>query len=139
MKEKLLEILANLGFQIDEVDERVAHFEYEELDMLAPYPSDDEFLSIIVPGIMRKEDAPELFDLIIAKVNADTRYVKAYENKGVIWLCYERECINGEVSEEEVERMILHLYLAYRFIGEIIREADVETEEDGDNSEDKEE
>lgn len=129
MKEKFLEILANLGFPTDALEEWGVHFEYDEVDMITPFSDDEEFLTIIVPGIVKKNDNPELFDTILAKLNADVKYVKAYNNEGVIWLCYERECINGEVTEPEVERMILHLVQSYRYIGEIIRESKVDTSE----------
>lgn len=140
MKEKFLEILANLGFQPDAVDEWGVHFEYDDVDMVTPFSEDEEFLTIIVPGIVKKVDNPELFDTIISKLNADIKYVKAYDNEGLIWLCYERECINSEITELEVEHMIIHLYRSYRYIGDIIRvyKGDASEVED-DNVEEKEE
>lgn len=140
MKEKFMEILANLGFQTFAIDNWGVHFEYDDVTMITPFSDDEDFLTIIVPGIVRKNDHLELFDTILSKLNADIKYVKAYDNEGLIWLCYERECINGEITELEVEHMILHLYRSYRYIGDIIRENESDTSDvEDENVEEKEE
>lgn len=139
MKEKFLEILANLGFQPDAVDEWGVHFEYDEVDMVTPFSEDNEFLTIIAPCLVKRNDNPELFDTIIAKMNADIKYVKAYDNEGLIWICYERECLDGEITEPEVEHMIVHLYQAYRYVADIIRECkDNAPEVESENAEKEE-
>lgn len=112
MKEKVLEVLKNLGFNCEELDDWGYGFKYEGASYFyIPNEDDDEFLSLCVPGIQDfEEDNASLFYQWVDKLNTMFKYVKAHKVGDSMWLFYERECIGEEEDLRTViTRMIYHL------------------------------
>lgn len=117
MKEKILNAIKHLGFEVEELGEMGYGFEYEGLNYLWMGSKDEEFLSIAIPAIYEKGENEEMeFYQIMDKLNSDLKYVKAYELNNDIWLVYERELFSEENLEELLSHMILRLEYALRFI-----------------------
>lgn len=147
MKEKILETLKAMGFIVEEEDEQASCFEYEGHWFLHIYNKNDEnFLNITLPAVLDKEGMDELeFYKILDKVNNTVKYVKAYDNYGKAWLCYERELLGDEDLEKLLESMIYHLEAALHFFHRIQKNHDDGSsledgldEEDGDGGDDEE-
>lgn len=111
MKEKVLEALSNMGFQVEErEDGNVYLFTYEGANFLYLHSDDDEdFLNICLPGIEEIGDninrALALMDLI----NSRLKFLKAYRMGDSIWLFYERELLGEDDLQSIIERMIIRL------------------------------
>lgn len=110
MKEKILEVFSNLGFKLEE-GEMSYSFTYEGLNMLYLYnESDEEFLSIALPGIMKLEDGNTLqICALMERINSSLKYIKAYIINDSVWLFYERERLEHEDLTAIIPRMIFHL------------------------------
>ena len=120
MKEKVKNILEELGFQIEPVDEYLG-FEFEGLGHLYLYnPNDEDFLNISVPCVMAPDEEDETMLLRIAdKINAKVKYVKAYIWDDRLWLFYERELFGDENLEGLITAMILRLAAAAVFVHQL--------------------
>ena len=98
MKEKILEAFAELGFQLEQMDDFGYGFSYEGTNFIfMPNTDDEEFLNICVPGIYDlEEESPLSFIELMNKINSTLKYIKAYELGKSIWLFYERELFGDE-------------------------------------------
>ena len=112
MKEKILEAFAELGFQLEQMDDFGYGFSYEGTNFIfMPNADDEDFLNICVPGIYDlEEESPLLFIELMNKINSTLKYIKAYELGKSIWLFYERELFGDEDLAKVISRMILHLF-----------------------------
>ena len=117
MKEKILEAFAELGFQLEQMDDFGYGFSYEGTNFIfMPNSDDEEFLNICVPGIYDlDEESPLTFIELLNKINSTLKYIKAYELGKSIWLFYERELFGDEDLAKVISRMILHLEAGLMF------------------------
>ena len=117
MKEKILEAFAELGFQLEQMDDFGYGFSYEGTNFIfMPNTDDEEFLNICVPGIYDlEEESPLTFIELMNKINSTLKYIKAYELGKSIWLFYERELFGDEDLAKVISRMILHLEAGLMF------------------------
>ena len=108
MKEKILEVFAELGFKLEQMDDFGYGFSYEGTNFIIMLNSDDEeFLNICVPGIYDlEEESPLTFIELMNKINSTLKYIKAYELGKSIWLFYERELFGDEDLMKVISRMI---------------------------------
>lgn len=141
MKKQVKNILEELGFQPESVDEYLG-FEYEGMHYLYLYnPNDEDFLNFSIPCVMAPDDEDESMLLRIEdQINSKVKYVKAYIWDDRLWLFYERELFGGENMEELITAIIFRLAAAAAFMHELIDGPDEEkpssdsTEDDSDDS-----
>ena len=136
MKEKILAVFENLGFNLEDIESLGFSFNYEGINYLYMYNEDDEdFLNISVPGIYDlEEDNKEGYNALKEKINSSLKYVKAYTLGKGLWLFYERDLLGNEDLEEVIRHMILHLAAALMFARDSIEKIDNgESDESSDN------
>ncbi len=88
--------------------------------MLIMFTDDENYLSILVPGILDADKDNELTVLrLVEKMNNQLKYVKAFMPHGEsLWLSYERQLYTNEIiSENLIEAMITGLANAYAPVG----------------------
>lgn len=142
MKEKILETLRMMGFEIEEMEDFGYGFQYEGKNYLyMPNSEDEDFLSISIPAIMDCDDVSnEVFYLLMDKLNSTLKYVKTNKLGDSMWLFYERELYGGEDLEKLLTHMILHLEAGITFFLNLITSAMNDDDSDGGTSaEDSEE
>jgi hypothetical protein len=137
MKEKILEVFAELGFKLEQMDDFGYGFSYEGTNFIFMLNSDDEeFLNICVPGIYDlEEESPLTFIELMNKINSTLKYIKAYELGKSIWLFYERELFGDEDLMKVISRMILHLEAGLMFSRKAMSEIKENAENNGDEEE----
>lgn len=133
MKEKVLEVLRELGFELEEIGENSYGFQYEGRNYLYVHTGDDEdFLNIMLPAVMEREDENDgCFYHIMDKINSTLKYVKANEFGDSMWLSYERELFGEEDLKQVISRMIIHLDGALCFLRKVT--ADLENDDDAED------
>ena len=136
MKEKILEAFAELGFQLEHMDDFGYGFSYEGTNFIfMPNADDEEFLNICVPGIYDlEEESPLSFIELMNKINSTLKYIKAYELGKSIWLFYERELFGGEDLAKVISRMILHLEAGLMFSRKAMTEIKSNEEDKGEDN-----
>lgn len=142
MKEKILETLRTMGFEVEEMEDLGYGFQYEGKNYLyMPNDEDEDFLSISIPAVMDCDDVSnELFYQLMDKLNSTLKYVKANKLGDSMWLFYERELYGGEDLEKLLAHMILHLEAGITFFRNLITSAINDDDSDGGTSaEDSEE
>ena len=134
MKEKILKVLAELGFQLEQIEDLGFKFSYEGTNFFfMPNEDDEEFLNIAVPEIYDlEEETPLTFIALMNKINSTLKYIKAYEVGKSIWLFYERELYGDEDLTKVISRMILHLEAAIMFAQKAMAEIKENAEDNGD-------
>jgi hypothetical protein len=137
MKEKILEVFAELGFKLEQMDDFGYGFSYEGTNFIIMLNSDDEeFLNICVPGIYDfEEESPLTFIELMNKINSTLKYIKAYELGKSVWLFYERELFGDEDLMKVISRMILHLEAGLMFSRKAMSEIKENAENNGDEEE----
>lgn len=136
MKEKILEAFAELGFQLEQMDDFGYGFSYEGTNFIfMPNTDDEEFLNICVPGIYDlEEESPLSFIELMNKINSTLKYIKAYELGKSIWLFYERELFGDEDLAKVISRMILHLEAGLMFSRKAMDEIKSNEEDKGEDN-----
>ena len=136
MKEKILEAFAELGFQLEQMDDFGYGFSYEGTNFIfMPNADDEEFLNICVPGIYDlEEESPLSFIELMNKINSTLKYIKAYELGKSIWLFYERELFGDEDLAKVISRMILHLEAGLMFSRKAMAEIKSNAEDKGEDN-----
>ena len=136
MKEKILEAFAELGFQLEQMDDFGYGFSYEGTNFIfMPNTDDEEFLNICVPGIYDlEEESPLSFIELMNKINSTLKYIKAYELGKSIWLFYERELFGDEDLAKVISRMILHLEAGLMFSRKVMAEIKSNEEDKGEDN-----
>ena len=136
MKEKILEAFAELGFQLEQMDDFGYGFSYEGTNFIfMPNADDEEFLNICVPGIYDlEEESPLSFIELMNKINSTLKYIKAYELGKSIWLFYERELFGDEDLAKVISRMILHLEAGLMFYRKAMAEIKSNEEDKGEDN-----
>lgn len=112
MKEKILATFSNLGFIMTPTsDEKCYCFSYEGVNMLYLYnETDEDFLSIAVPGIMEVTDSDRMYALLLTeRINNSLKYIKSYLVNDEVWLFYEHELFSGEDFMNVIPAMIIQL------------------------------
>ena len=134
MKEKILEALRELGFELEEIGGNAYGFQYEGRNYLYVHTEEDEdFLNITLPAVMEMEDENDVcFYQIMDKINSTLKYVKANVFNDSMWLSYERELFGGEDLKQVIGRMIIHLDAGLYFLRRLMADLndDDETETD---------
>lgn len=118
MKEKILDALRALGFELDDTGDVGFGFNYEGKHYLYLYNENDEdFLNISLPAVLSIDDDDNM-DVykIMDFLNSSLKYVKAYKIKDSVWLFYERELFGGEDLKQLLSHMILHLEAGITFL-----------------------
>lgn len=136
MKEQVKNILEEMGFHTEPVDEYLG-FEYEGLNYLYLYnPNDKDFLNISIPCVMAPDEEDESILYRMAdKINLTLKYVKAYIWDDRLWLFYERELFGDEDVEKLLTAMILRLEAAAAFVHQLSEDPD-EDDSSSDSTED---
>ena len=136
MKEKILEAFAELGFQLEQMDDFGYGFSYEGTNFIfMPNSDDEEFMNICVPGIYDlEEESPLTFIELMNKINSTLKYIKAYELGKSIWLFYERELFGDEDLAKVISRMILHLEAGLMFSRKAMAEIKSNAEDKGEDN-----
>ena len=119
MRKQVSCILHKLVFKFEETDNDL-RFDYEGIHMLIMFTDDENYLSILVPGILDADKDNELTVLrLVEKMNNQLKYVKAFMPHGEsLWLSYERQLYTNEIiSENLIEAMITGLANAYASVG----------------------
>ena len=132
-----MEVFAELGFKLEQMDDFGYGFSYEGTNFIIMLNSDDEeFLNICVPGIYDfEEESPLTFIELMNKINSTLKYIKAYELGKSIWLFYERELFGDEDLMKVISRMILHLEAGLMFSRKAMSEIKENAENNGDEEE----
>ena len=107
MKEKILNQLKEMGFELTDFVDVCYSFQYECTYIIYMYdPTDEDFLCLCVPYVQEidKDDPQSYYELM-----AHLKYVKAYDMGDEIWLFYEHQLFGGEDLEELLGSMIRHL------------------------------
>lgn len=109
MKEKVKEIMSELGFIISELDENVYGFEFERLQFLMMFNSNDEkYVQFCVPCLVERNEVDDAdFNKLKEYLNCELKYVKCYEIGDGLSLFYERY-LDSEVGLENVIRHIIN-------------------------------
>ena len=108
-------ILRKLGFKYEKTEDDL-RFVYEGINMLIMFTPDDNYLGILVPGILDVNEENELSVLqVVEKINNQLKYVKAFlPHRNSLWLSYERQLYTNEIIREDlIETMITALSNAY--------------------------
>jgi hypothetical protein len=136
MKEKILEAFAELGFQLEQMDDFGYGFSYEGTNFIfMPNSDDEEFLNICVPGIYDlEEESPLTFIELMNKINSTLKYIKAYELSKSIWLFYERELLGNEDLVKVISHMILHLEAGLMFSRKTLAEIKANAEDKNEDN-----
>lgn len=131
MKEQVINILEELGFHTEPVDDYIG-FEYEGLNYLYLYnPNDEDFLNISIPCVMApNEDDETMLFRVADKINSTLKYVKAYIWDDRLWLFYERELFGDENLEKILTAMILRLEVAAAFVHQLNDDSDEDDSEE---------
>lgn len=151
MKEKILEALKALGFQLEKIDDIGYDFFYEGKHYLYMYSEDDEnFLNLAIPAVqdIDKDDITPY--KVMDTINSSQKYIKAYDFFDSMWLFYERELIGDEDLKKVLAKMILRLEYGYVFLHKQLSEsgeeedspsesADNDTNNDTENGTDNDE
>lgn len=139
MKEQILNTLAAMGFQLEEVEGLSYGFCYEGINYLyMPNEEDEDFLSISIPAVLDCDDvSSEVFYQVMDKLNSTLKYVKANKLGDDMWLFYERELYGGEDLEKLLSRMILHLEAGITFFRNLVSSAAEDDDPGSGNSADK--
>ena len=119
LRQQITTILRRLGFKFEETEDDL-RFVYEGIHMLIMFTEDDNYLAILVPGILDVNTDNELSILRIAeKLNNQLKYVKAFLPHGnSMWLSYERQLYTNEIINDGlIEAMITGLASAYSAVG----------------------
>lgn len=132
MKEKILNALRELGFELEEMENFGYGFRYEGINYLyMPNDDDEDFLNISVPAIIEKDEIEEsAYTMLLDKTNSTLKYIKANTLGDGLWLFYERELFGNEDLEELLQRMILRLEAGTFFVRQEIRNSMSEDIED---------
>lgn len=110
MKEKVLETLVNLGFQLEQ-SEIGYMFDYEGMHYLyMPNDGDEAFLSISIPMFYHHdEDNTAVCCVLTECLNSELKYLKVYTMADSLWLFYERNLFDNDDLEMIIPHMILSL------------------------------
>ena len=111
MKEKVMEALARQGCLLEEVDDIGYRFKFEgKLILYLPNEDDEDFLMFVMPWVMEyDENDPLSFYQKMDRVNADSKYVKAYKLWDDMALSCEHELMKTDNLDELIPRMIYNL------------------------------
>ncbi|MBQ0007928.1 MAG: hypothetical protein KBT40_04345 [bacterium] len=113
MKEKVKEIMSELGFIINEVVENVYTFECEQLHCLLMFNSNDEkYVQFCVPYLLERNEIDDAdFNKLMEHLNSELKYVKCYELGNALSIFYERY-IDSEIGLDKVIKHIIN-WIAY--------------------------
>lgn len=114
MKEEILKVLGELGFQLEPLGSLGYGFVYEGGTYIyMPDKNDPELLILCIPYVYEiDKDNPLRFYMLIDEVNAMMKGVKAYELNDEICFFYERELLGEDDLEKIIVRMIYRLEAA---------------------------
>lgn len=138
MKEKILEILRELGFKLEELEGLGYGFSYEGLNYVyIPVDDDESFINITVPSVFdfNPNNVLKCYD-VLNNINSTVKYAKAYKVNNSVWLFYEREVVNDEDLKQVIIHMIFRLDIAMDYVRKVRTELDddVEVEEECDDT-----
>lgn len=136
MKEKILNALVALGFDLEQLDDFGYGFQYEGTNFIwMPNDIDESFLNIAIPAILEKGDTDDNnFYELMNMLNSNMKYIKANTLGDSLWLFYERDVYDeNEDLERILTRMIVHLHGSLMEFRKAICEANKESGDDSDN------
>lgn len=136
MKEKILNALVALGFDLEQLDDFGYGFQYEGTNFIwMPNDHDVSFLNIAIPAILEKGDTDDNnFYELMNMLNSNMKYIKANTLGDSLWLFYERDVYDeNEDLERILTRMIVHLHGSLMEFRKAICEANKESGDDSDN------
>lgn len=109
IKDKVLEILYQLGFQPELIDENFGYrFEYEGLTILyAPEEDDAHTVTLMIPGIFDITDDNRVAVLeAVAALSSKMKFVQPNLTLDSVWLNYQHFLGEHEPAPELIEHMI---------------------------------
>lgn len=126
MKEKILQVFSELGFELRTEDKINYRFRYDAMDLMCIFDEKDEnCINITVPHIPVIEHKRLLYTLaMLDKINMSVKYVKALTNGEDVWLVYERDLIGNEDLPKVISRMIRRLEYCFLHIDKIVESVD---------------
>ena len=136
MKEKILNALVALGFDLEQLDDFGYGFQYEGTNFIwMPNDIDESFLNIAIPAILEKGDTDDNnFYELMNMLNSNMKYIKANTLGDSLWLFYERDVYDeNEDLERILTRMIVHLHGSLMEFRKAICEANKDSGDDSDN------
>jgi len=136
MKEKILNALVALGFDLEQLDDFGYGFQYEGTNFIwMPNDNDESFLNIAIPAILEKGDTDDSnFYELMNMLNSNMKYIKANTFGDSLWLFYERDVYDeNEDLERILTRMIVHLHGSLMEFRKAIWEANKDSKDDSDN------
>lgn len=138
MKEKILETLKAMGFELEDMEGFGYGFHYEGTHLLYMYNEDDEdFLTFALPALLEIDDEDDvLYYQVMDKINRTLKYVKANKFSGSIWLFYERELLGNEDMQLVLSHMIFHLDEAMNFFNRAMKNSVEEEDTASDMTDD---
>lgn len=121
-KDKVLDTLKRMGFQLEPLGNENYGFRYEMANMLyTASPDDEDFLTLAIPQIADIDDDNAMhMEIATGMINAAVKYVKAYRVDDSLWLFYERELFGEPDIEQILAHMILRLNAALDFARSMI-------------------
>lgn len=137
MKEKIKNAFAELGFDLEELEDFGCKFEYEGFNFLWMYcDNDDDFLNISLPGVLDLEKMDEgSWYKLMDHLNSTLKYIKVYKLRDSMWFFYERELMGDEDLERLISRMISHLYNAMDMMHKVLEKCSSnDNDDENDNS-----
>lgn len=125
MKEKVKEIMGELGFIINELAENAYAFDFEQLHCLMMFNSNDkEYVQFCVPCLIERNEIDDAeFNKLMDYLNSELKYVKCYEIGDGLSMFYERY-LDSEIGLEKVIKHVINWLAAgaleaYRLIQNI--------------------
>lgn len=107
-KEKVLDILYQLGFQPEQLDDDFGYqFEYEGLTLLYSPEEDSQTLNLMVPAIFRvTEENKEAVLAAMVGLCGKMKFVQPALYGNSVWLNYQHYLGEQEPTEDLLEHMI---------------------------------
>ena len=109
-KENIINQLAELGFELQEVPEMGYVFEYEGMTVLYMPDDDEEFIRFGLPNIFEvtEENRPLILE-VANSTNLTIKYAKVCVYGESVWVFYEYRSFGNEDTEALVEHSLLLL------------------------------
>lgn len=134
-KTDILETLAVLGFDVEEIPELGFVFKYEVLTLVYMPDSDEKALRLVVPNIFDVTEDNRAFVLeVVNETNLTIKYSKVCIYGEQVWASYECRLFGEGQLEDIIEHSLLLLHATVALFHRKIEGEDFDTEKD-DNEE----
>ena len=137
IKEKVLTLLEEQGFDLEEAGKYGYFFEFERLHVLyMPDDDDEKFLRFAVPNIYDvTEENKDLVLEVVNNTNMTIKYSKTCVVSDDVWIFYENRLFSEDYLEEIIEHSIRLLQATFFLFHQKIEGDDSLPGEDDDDNE----